>query len=297
MTIRYMDRKTREIKEELIFGDKYLKWVYESKTGPFLLESFLKRKLFSSFYGWLQDLPLSHRKIEGFITSMHINMLEAKKEDIHSYGTFNDFFTRELKSEARPIEDDPHILVSPADGKILAWENIDADNLIQVKGYSYSLSDLLQDQELACSYDKGICIIVRLCPSDYHRFHFSDSGIPSKPRKINGHYYSVSPIALKKITKLYCENKRELTLFKSDHFDDMVLVEVGATCVGSIIQTYAAESYVKKGAEKGYFKFGGSTTIMLLKKDTVQIDDDILANTSQGLETSILMGERIGCKN
>jgi phosphatidylserine decarboxylase len=291
-----MDRKAGDIKSELIFGDKYLKWVYESKTGPFLLESFLKRKLFSSFYGWLQDLPISQRKIERFIASMQINMLEAKKEDIHSYRTFNEFFTRELKPEARPIIDDPHILVSPADGKILAWDNIEADNLIQIKGYSYALSDLLQDQELADHYDQGICIIVRLCPSDYHRFHFPDSGIPSRPKKINGHYYSVSPIALKKITKLYCENKRELTLFKSDHFDDMVLVEVGATCVGSIIQTYAAESYVEKGAEKGYFKFGGSTTIMLLKKDAVKIDDDILAHTAQGLETSILMGERIGQK-
>jgi phosphatidylserine decarboxylase len=225
---------------------------------------------------------------------MHIDMREAKIDNIDGYPTFNAFFTRELKCECRPVENDPSILISPADGKVLAWENIDIDHLLQVKGSYYSLSELLQSKELATVYRQGICIIIRLCPTDYHRFHFPDGGIPLKTHKIRGHYYSVNPLALKKKNKLYCENKRELTVFQSDNFGEMLLIEVGATCVGSIVQTYSPERRVQKGSEKGFFKFGGSTTIMILKKDALRIDDDILSNTAKGLEITIRMGERIG---
>jgi len=296
MPIQYINRSTGAREEELVYGDKFLKWVYESDTGSFFLETLVKRKLFSFLYGKLQDTPGSRRKIKGFVQNMHINMSEAKAEDINSYRTFNAFFTRELKPEARPVPVDPDILIAPADGKILAWENINIDNLIQVKGSFYTLADLLQDKKLAMEYAQGICLVIRLCPTDYHRFHFPDSGIPGKARRINGHYYSVNPLALRKIKGLYCENKRELTILDSDHFGEMLLIEVGATCVGSIVQTYRPGQHVRKGSEKGYFKFGGSTMILVLKKDAVKIDTDILFNTSEGLETTVKMGERIGSR-
>jgi phosphatidylserine decarboxylase len=149
---------------------------------------------------------------------------------------------------------------------------------------------------LAEEYDKGVCIVVRLCPADYDRFHFPDSGIPKGVRKINGMYYSVNPIALQEIAKIYCQNKREITFFESDHFDKIAYIEVGATCVGSIIQTYTKEEVVNKGEEKGYFKFGGSTVVLFLKKGQVKIDEDILKNTQKGIETKVNMGECIGKK-
>ncbi|RNC29152.1 MAG: Phosphatidylserine decarboxylase proenzyme [Candidatus Dichloromethanomonas elyunquensis] len=296
MPIYFLDRKTRECHEEIVAGDQFLKWLYEANSGLVLLESIVKRKLFSFLYGKFQDMPPSRKKIKGFIEDLGIDMREAKQEEVDSYRTFNEFFTRELKASARPIPSDPNILVSPVDGKILAWENIDKDRLLQVKGGYYSLEELLQNRELASSYHQGTCLIIRLCPADYHRFHFPDRGVPSQSKKINGCYYSVNPLALKKINKVYCANKRELTLFKSDNFGEMLLIEVGATCVGSIIQTFSPEQPVEKGSEKGYFKFGGSTTIMFLKKDTVQIDSDLLANTLEGMETKIRMGEQIGQK-
>lgn len=296
MPIQYINRGTGAKEEELVYGDRFLKWVYETNSGSFFLEALVKRNLFSFLYGKFQDTPGSRRKIKGFVQNMHIDMSEAKAEDIDSYRTFNAFFTRELKPEARPIPEDPGILIAPADGKILAWENINIENLIQVKGSFYTLADLLQDKELAAEYAQGICLVIRLCPTDYHRLHFPDNGIPSKARKINGHYYSVNPLALKKIKRLYCENKRELTILNSDHFGKILLIEVGATCVGSIVQTYAPEQHVVKGSEKGYFKFGGSTMILVLKKDTVNIDADILANTAEGLETTVKMGEKIGSR-
>lgn len=294
MPIHYIDRKTGKQREEIVAGDKYLKWLYETNTGFLLLKSLFKRKLFSDLYGKLQDTALSRRKIRSFIASLEIDMTEAKMEDLAAYRTFNDFFVRELKSEARPIDRSPDVLVSPADGRVLAWQTIDPNRMLQVKGSCYSLPELLRNKEMALDYAQGTCIVIRLCPSDYHRFHFPDTGVPSPPRRIKGHYYSVNPLALRRIPRLYCENKRELTIFSSDNFGDIVMIEVGATCVGSIIQTYTPLKHVPKGLEKGYFKFGGSTLILLLKKDSVRIDEDLLINTAQGIETKVCMGERIG---
>ena len=130
----------------------------------------------------------------------------------------------------------------------------------------------------------------------YHRFHFPDYGIPTEHIHIKGHYYSVNPIALHKVAEIYCQNKREITIFNSQNFNKILLLEVGATCVGSIIQTFEPGEVVSKGDEKGYFKFGGSTVIMLLKKGQVSIHQDILDNTEAGVETKINMGEAIGFK-
>lgn len=295
MSIYFKDR-TGKKKEEKILGYKFLKWIYYTRSGSLALESLLKRKLFSSFYGKLQDTKYSSRKIKNFVTNMEIDMSEAQNDDITSYKTFNDFFIRKLKSESRPIVVDSEILVASADGRVFAWQNIDSTKLLQVKGSYYSLIDLFRDKDLASGYEQGTCIIIRLCPSDYHRFHFPDSGTPSSTTKVEGHYYSVNPLALHKIANLYCENKREFTIFQSDNFGEMVIMEVGATCVGSIVQTYQPNQYVPRGFEKGYFKFGGSTLIVLLKKDLVKIDADILENTEQGIETMVYMGERLGAK-
>lgn len=139
-------------------------------------------------------------------------------------------------------------------------------------------------------------MILRLCPTDYHRFHFFDSGVCEQTRKIEGHYYSVNPVALQKVQKLFCQNKREWSIFHSNNFGEVVYVEVGATCVGSIIQTYTPGEKVKKGDEKGYFKFGGSTVVLFFEKDKITIDKDILNQSAQGYESSVLFGETIGLK-
>jgi len=294
MEIYYIDRKTGEKKKEVVAGDRFLRWMYSTSSGNSILQLLVKKKLFSSLYGILQDVPFSKRKIESFANQLDIKMDEAEIENVLEYKNFNDFFARKLKKDARPICNKEDSLISPADGRVLGYENIKMDEIIQVKGSIYKLEDLLQDKKLAGQYDGGICVVVRLCPSDYHRFHFPDSGVSYYSKKIDGNYYSVNPIALNKIAQVYCQNKREITLFNSDHFGEVVLMEVGATCVGSIIQTYEEGKKVKKGDEKGYFKFGGSTVIMFLQKDIVKIDEDIIENTKKGIETKVDMGEKIG---
>lgn len=294
--IQVYNRKKQKYEVEKVAGGNYIKWSYESPIGKGFTELLVKKKLFSKLYGAYCDTSLSKKKISKFIKDFNIDM-NISSNTIDDFNNFNDFFVRSLKEEARPIAKDSNILISPGDGRLFAYNNISVDKLIQVKGIHYSLSELVGDNDLAKDYEGGTCLVLRLCPTDYHRFHFIDSGIPLENHFINGNYYSVNPIALERVPKLYCQNKREWSVFKSDNFGDILHIEVGATCVGTIIQSYTSNKRVNKGDEKGYFKFGGSTTILLLKKDSVIIDKDIIEQSNLGYETMVLMGESIGKKH
>ena len=135
--------------------------------------------------------------------------------------------------------------------------------------------------------------IIRLAPADYHRYHFPASGIASASVPVKGHYFSVSPLALKGSLKILCENYREFCTLSTADYGDILITDVGATMVGSITQTYKAETEVKKGDEKGYFSFGGSTLVLLFEKDKVVFDKDLILNTKNRFETSVKMGENI----
>lgn len=293
--IKYYNRKTKQYEIEQVAGDTYLNWTYSSPIGMKFLEMFIKKKIFSKLYGIYCDSHISKKKIDDFIKTFNIDITESKIS-IKDFKSFNDFFTRKLNSNARPIDTNKDTLMSPGDGRLTAYQNIDMDKIVQVKGFTYRLRDLILDDKIASKFSNGTCLILRLCPTDYHRFHFIDSGICDQTKKIIGDYYSVNPAALKKIPELFCKNKREYALFHSQNFDDILYVEVGATCVGSIIQTYTPGKTVQKGDEKGYFKFGGSTIILFLKQGTVSIDKDILNQSKKGYETKIIMGEHIGKK-
>lgn len=293
MKIHYINRETNKTEEEKILGEVFLNWLYSNSIGMGLVERFLKKKLFTTLYGQLQDIPFSKRKIANFVKEYGINMADYARP-AHEYSSFNDFFARELREGARPIIQAEKRLASPADGRVLAYQNIAQDKVLQIKGSYFALKDLLGREDLAKSYDGGSYVVVRLCPTDYHRFHFPDWGTPERTSLIEGHYYSVNPIALYRKPQLYCVNKRTLTVFHSQHFDDILYIEVGASCVGSIVQTYTSGKSVFKGQEKGYFKFGGSTVILLFKPGVIQLDSDLLKNTADGLETLVKMGTGLG---
>lgn len=289
------NRTTKKYEEEKIAGKKYLSWCYESPVGKKVTKMIINKKLPSKLYGSFCNTKLSKKKIPEFINDFDIDM-NLYARDTSDFKNFNEFFARKLKPTSRPISKDNNILISPVDCRLTAYEDIDMDNIVQVKGFKYSLRELIKNNKIAKEYEGGTCLICRLCPTDYHRYHFIDSGIPKKTKKIPGSYYSVNPIALDRIPKLFCQNKREWSIFKSDNFGDIIYVEVGATCVGTIIQSYAPQKRVTRGEEKGYFKFGGSTTILFFKKGVVTIDKDIINQTNLGYETKVLFGEKIGRK-
>lgn len=293
--IKIYNRETKNYEVEQVAGLNYINWSYSSPVGKGFLELFIKKKMFSRIYGLYCSSKFSKKKIPKFINKFDIdtNFLE---KDISEFKNFNDFFARKLLDEARPITSDAHNLISPGDGRLLAYENINMKNIVQVKGFTYSLRELISNDLIAKEYEGGTCLILRLCPTDYHRFHFIDDGVCGTSQKIKGAYYSVNPIALEKVPNLFCKNKREWSIFKSNHFGNVITMEVGATCVGTIIQTYRPNFKVKKGDEKGYFKFGGSTTILFFKKDVIKIDTDIINETKKGIESLVTMGETIGKK-
>jgi len=288
-SIQYYERESGQLKTEKVAGEKWLVWLYNNPIGEATLWTFAKRKLVSSIYGKMMDRTSSAKKIQPFIEDFDIDMSGVQEQE---FKNFNDFFTRKLKDNVRPIDTSFNTVVSPADGKILAYANISNSDFI-IKGFRFNVSSFLGNPVLAQKYNDGAVLIIRLAPTDYHRFHFPVSGnlIPNK--KIDGDYYSVNPFALRKKAEIFCLNKREYTIISNPLFGDVIIAEVGATMVGSIIQTYKGRT-VKKGEEKGYFKFGGSTVVLLFEKSKICVDKDILINTANGYETTVKMGERIG---
>jgi len=290
--IHYIDRKTGEICREIVPGEKWLQWLYYNPFGKLALHGVVKRKFLTQFYGKKMDTPASKAKIEDFVTSLQIDMNEAIRP-VHEFTTFNEFFIRRLKPEARPVNNNPDAIVSPADGKVMGFAGMLGMDTFFAKGQEFSLEEFLPEKSLVDRYTGGTLLIIRLAPSDYHRFHFPADGQISRSARIDGTYYSVSPYAVRRRMKIYWENTREYSVLCTENAGDILLCEVGATMVGSIIQSCPPETDVKKGQEKGWFTFGGSTIIVLLEKGKVQIDRDILHNTKNGYETSIKMGERV----
>jgi phosphatidylserine decarboxylase len=287
--IQYYERESEQLKTEKVAGEKWLVWLYYNPIGEATLWALAKRKLVSAIYGTMMDRTSSAKKIRPFIEDFDIDMSIAQEQ---YFNNFNDFFTRKLKADARPVDTNSYSVVSPADGKILAYTDI-SNSWFIIKGYRFDVSSFLDDPGLAQKYRDGALLIIRLAPMDYHRFHFPVGGNISPNKKIDGNYYSVNPFALRKRAEIFCLNKREYTILSNPLFGDVVMAEVGATMVGSIIQTYKG-SYVNKGEEKGHFKFGGSTVVLLFEKSKIHIDEDLLINTAKGYETTVKMGERIG---
>jgi phosphatidylserine decarboxylase len=291
MDIRFIDRQTGEIKSESPPAEGLLKFLYGHPFGKTAILSIAKRKFISTWYGRIMDQPSSSKRIQDFIDQHQIDMTTAQKP-VSDFTSFNDFFHRKLKPEARPIG---HGFVSPGDGRLLAFEEVSELHHFFIKGQKFTLPAFLKDHKLARQFEKASMIILRLAPNDYHRFHFPYDGVPGAPKKIKGYYYSVSPYAITaNFTRVFCENKREYCILKTPDKGDMLIAPIGATMVGSIIETYTPGKTINKGDEMGYFAFGGSTVVVLVDRNKLTIDADLLANTKNNMETFVRMGESIG---
>ncbi len=295
--IRFYNRYTRQIETESIYGERWLRWAYENPLGRFATWLVVRRSLFSRYYGWRMSLSDSARRVFPFIVDYNLDVEEFAKS-AYAFKTFNEFFTRAVKPGARPIaaQADETLAVFPADGRHLGFADVETAPGFYVKGAKFTLRDLLGDDSLASAFAGGSMLISRLCPVDYHRFHFPVAGKPDDGRLINGWLYSVSPVALRLNVQRLVQNKRQITLLDETVFGRVAMIEVGATNVGSILQTYVPGRRVAKGEEKGMFKFGGSCVITLFQKNCIQFDEDVLTQSADGLETYARMGDRLGVR-
>ncbi len=290
-TITYKDRVTKNLVEEKIPSEGLLRWLYANPIGKLTLHGLVKRKAVSKTAGKYMDSKRSQKRIQRFIDLHNLDMSVYDRKNSQDYRTFNDFFYRKIDPVARPIQDG---IVSPADGKALAFQNINNVDTFFVKGSEFTPQSFIEDKEHANRFEDGALFIVRLAPTDYHRYHFPASGIASASNQVKGHLYSVSPLALRKSLEIFCQNKRELCTLETKEYGNILIADVGATMVGSIYQTYAPNSHVQKGQEKGYFAFGGSTMVLMFEKDKITFSPDLLENTKNGFETAVKMGETIG---
>jgi phosphatidylserine decarboxylase len=253
----------------------------------------IKRAFFSRYYGSLMDKPSSKSRIGPFIEQYGVNQ-EEFLEPPESFATFNDFFYRRLKPEARSIAPGDGVACFPADGRHLGYQELAGEGDFIAKGQRFDLRKFLDDDALAERYAGGSVIVSRLCPVDYHRYHFPCGGVAGETRLINGWLYSVNPVALRRNAGYLVENKRAYCVIDSPVFGRVVYAEIGATCVGGMVYTYKANQRVGKGDEKGYFRFGGSCTILLFEPGRIRLDRDLVENTSRHLETYARVGDRLG---
>lgn len=278
---RIYNRKTQTIDNIPQYGEKPLKFLYNNPVGRILLR-IITGHLCSEINAIYNRLGFSKKKIRPFIEKHNI---DASKYSIEDFKSFSDFFTR--KDNSKTFAKNKNELIAPADSKLLYYK-IDKDLQVVIKNTTYSLSDLIGGG-VAEEFEGGNCLVFRLAMDDYHRYCFVDDGKLLSAKHIKGKLHTVSSISEK--YKVFIQNDRIVNFYELQHFGSMIQIEVGALLVGRIKNHNI--TIFKKGEEKGYFELGGSTIILLTKKD-IKIDEDIIAQSKEGTETKVNYGERVG---
>lgn len=281
--MKIYDRVTKTYEEIEQYGAGKLEFLYNNPFGRLFLRLAVS-SFVSGIYGKRNSSKRSAKKIPGFIKEQNIDMNDFEDRE---YVSFNDFFTRKIRPGKRPVDMDDKALISPADSKLLVYK-IDNDTKLFVKGRDYTAGEILGDEKEADAFKNGYALVFRLCVNDYHRYCYTDSGSVIKSRKIKGKLHTVSPVS--KDHKIYKENSREVYILKTDNFGTVAYVAVGAMLVGKMVDGGA--KVFEKGQEKGYFEPGGSTVIIFV--NNVSIDEDIMEQSINGIETKVRYGEGIG---
>lgn len=281
------NRKTKEYEETAQYGGSLLEILYNHVVGRVLLKVVI-HPIFSRIYGGYNNSSFSKGRIEPFAQKYGISPEDYEKRD---YASFNDFFSRRIKTGRRPVDMCPGSLVAPADSKLLVYP-IREDSLIRVKGVDYTLQELVADRVDMHSYAGGYCLVFRLAMDDYHRYAFVDHGNVQQSFSIKGRLHTVSSLSAGH--KVYRENSRVVNVLDTENFGQLIYIEVGALLVGRIVN-HPIQSF-QKGMEKGYFQLGGSTIILLLQKDCIHLDEDIIRVCDDGVEVKVQLGEKIGSK-
>jgi phosphatidylserine decarboxylase len=270
---------------------KLLTFLYTNRLGK-CIRPFITRRYIGQLYALYQNSSLSKHLIKPFIKKYNI-IIDEYEKPAEKYQSFNDFFTRKLKPGRRLINQDPRLITSPADSKVLVFPALSSENIFFIKKLPFNLATFLADTSLAVEYEQGSLMIFRLAPEDYHRFHFPTACLPAGHRIISGRFDSVNPLVYKSGKQPLITNKRHLISLKTPYFDTVLMVAVGALLVGKIIETYTPHKPANKGDETGYFAFGGSTVTLLFKPGKVTMRRDLIQNSLAGIETAVKMGEAV----
>lgn len=280
-------KRDGEIIEKNSGQDRILKVLYGSVPGRMMMKA-LVHPAVSRMGGRFLDSTMSRWLIGPFVEKSGI-VLEEYEDCV--WDSYNAFFIRRIKEGMRPVDKREEHLISPCDSK-LTVSSIEEQGQFLIKNTRYTLSELLRDSHLARKYLGGDALIFRLTVDDYHHYCYIDAGKKSANRVLPGVLHTVNPVA-NDVYPVYVQNSRQYSLLKSENFGTVLMMEVGALLVGKIVNHHQ-EAQVVRGQEKGYFQFGGSTVILLFEKGRITVDEDILKNSRDGVETVVQMGEKIG---
>jgi phosphatidylserine decarboxylase len=287
------NRRTGEIVVEEVLGGGLLALAYQSRLSPFLRAMLLRTGAISRLLGWFSDTKWSRRKIDGIVEQLSIDMEDFEVPD-GGYRTFNQWFTRRLKPNVRPFDPDPEVLVSPADCRLTVIPELHETTVIPVKGAQFSVENLLKTTpDRVENFRGGAVMVFRLCPVDYHRYHFPADGQVLGSHEISGRYESVNPIAIAANIPVFTENRRVVTHLELGSFGPTAFVEVGAFGVGGIVDTHGGGTF-EKMEEKGYFRYGASTLVLVFEPNRLKIDKDLIEHSAAGMEILVQAGETLG---
>jgi len=291
--IQVYDHARAQMIEERVLGDRLLRFAYLSPARPLCSLLLFRTALLSRFLGWYCDTARSRCKIVPTIRELGLDESEFR-DPTSSFRTFNEFFTRHLRSGARPFDASPEILSSPADARLTVFPDLREGTCVPVKGAAFTVSELLRDASGdASQFVGGTLLVLRLCPADYHRFHYPASGRVLRRWEISGRLHSVNPLVLALGIPVFTQNRRIVTLLDLERFGVTAFVEVGAFGVAGIVQTHTGREF-RKMDEKGLFRFGGSTVILVFRRGRVLMDPDLVERSRTGIETLVRVGEQLG---
>lgn len=296
--IKIFNRKLNKIEIEKVYGGEMVKFLYESMLGK-VISPIASNRFISKFYGRLQSSSRSSKKIPNFLQNFDIPIDDYKKGSLsdnkieNSYLSFNEFFIREFREGKRKFIEANSEMGAFAEARYFGHEAITDDLDIPVKGSMLRAIDLIGNEGLAKDFEGGPLMIARLCPVDYHRYHYPDNGKTVESYQIPGEYHSVNPLALKLREDIFIKNERRVSILETENFGKLAYIEVGAICVGKIVQSFDESNKFNKGDEKGYFLFGGSTVVVCGEKGKWKPSQDMLDNTKEGVETYIQLGDTV----
>ncbi|MFA4943167.1 MAG: phosphatidylserine decarboxylase [Lentisphaeria bacterium] len=293
--ILVIDRRTGQKQAETVLGDRLLRLACTPAVAPLARWLLFRSPLPSRLLGWYADSRWSRHKIAPTIRGLGIEMDDFLLP-AGGYQSFNDFFCRQLKPGRRPHDPSPAAVAAPADCRLSVQPTLQADTCFPIKGVPFTVGALLGSapaaQAAAAQFTGGVLMIARLCPADYHRYHFPFDGDTTQSWVVPGGYESVNPLPLARGARPFTGNWRQVSLLAHQALGEVAFIEVGAFGVGAVFNTHPGGPF-RKMAEKGYFAFGGSTIVLLFRPGVLDPAPDLVANSAAGFETRLRAGETI----
>jgi phosphatidylserine decarboxylase len=289
-SIRIWNRTAGRVETERVYGDVGLRLLYGTTAGRWAAHRILAGDALSRLVGVLQSTRASARRVADFVETFDIPMEEFEDKE---WTSFNEFFVRRFRPEAREFCSTPERMPAFSEARYLAFVRVEQELTLPVKGQHLTPQAILGDAARAAVFADGPLLIARLAPVDYHRFHFPDDGEVLDEYRIAGRLHSVNPFALRARSDILATNERHVSILATANFGRLAMVEVGAMNVGKIVQNHPTGEPFRRGDEKGYFCFGGSTILLFGEPDRWIPSPDLLEQTAQQRETLVRLGDEV----